>query len=128
MQMSADIVRIVQSYKDHVLYAAAEIRESPCRHAGWLLTEPIIQDRNIVRCKAPQSIHVMLNPPKVHPLRIHIKELAEFSAVYVLLDPLDGDVILEYVADHQHPLVAFGQFDQLSTFSFGAGQRLLDQH
>src|SRR5439155_27234820 len=108
MQVSANSTRILQRHKNDVFDSVAEIRKSSGHHGYRFLFYPVVHDGYIVRCEAPQGAYVVLDPAKVHPLRIHIEDPAKLLLIKIGLDSLHRGVEFENVAYHEHPPMFLG--------------------
>ena len=75
-------------------------------------SEPVAQDREVVRTEVPHDADVGLVQAEVHATRRDEVDLAEIAGVDQLLDRPHGRAVQERVARHEHEVALGGQLDQ----------------
>ena len=83
--------------------------------------------RHVVRAQRPERVLVRPQHAQVEPVRVDVADVAQLAAVDELLERLHAGVVLEQVADHQHPLArSRGGHDLLGLLD-RLRERLLDE-
>ena len=81
-----------------------------------------------MRRDGPERINVPLDPTQIHAITIGIIDVANRALFHQFANLPDGGVVLERMPDHEYPLLALRQCNQLSCFRGGHGERFFDQH
>ena len=84
--------------------------------------------RDVVRREAPEDVFFGPDLADVQAVRIEIVDLAERAVSNQPLQPENGRVVLQDVADHQHTAFRSRQLHQRLAVHHVDGERLLDEH
>src|SRR6266851_5475372 len=52
----------------------------------WFLLDDVVQDRQIVRCKVPRHIYVVLEETQIHSRRVIVVEIPQSTVIHQLPD------------------------------------------
>ena len=81
-----------------------------------------------MRAEAPQRVLVGADLAEVQPVAVDVVDLlAELARVRQLLEPLHARVVLEQMADHQHPAACVGRRHRTLRVGHRLRQRLLHE-
>ena len=111
----------VRRSRDH---AAAAQR----RHVARRLTEPVLEDREVVRPEVPDDARVRLVQPQVHATRRDEVDVAELTRHDQLLHELHGRAVEERVPRHEHEPALRGESHELLPLLERRGEWLFDEH
>ena len=90
-------------------------------------SEPVAEDREVVRAEVPDDADVRLVEAEVHAARRDRVDVAELTRLDQLADLVDRWAVEERVARHQHEPELRGELGELDRFLRRAGERLLDE-
>ena len=76
----------------------------------------------------PEDVLLGADLPEVQAIRVDVLDAAELSLVDQALEPQDGGVVPEQVANHEHSSVARGEARELFTLLDRKAQRLFDEY
>ena len=96
--------------------------------ARRFLPDDVVHDRQIVRCKVPHHVRIMLEETEVHAHGVEVHDLAQTPVVHQFLDLPDRARVHERVVHHQCQLVLVCELDEFLAMRGTFGHRLLEQH
>ena len=94
---------------------------------GRLLAEEPEDHGEVVHAERPERVLVRADPPEVHAVAVHDRDLAELAAVDELLHLPQPRVVEQQVAGHEHEAAGACQLDQLLHLRALHRRRLLDE-
>ena len=95
--------------------------------AFGLLADQRQDHRNVVRREAPQDALLAPDLPEIEPARVEVAQPAELAVAYRLLQPDEGSVVLQQMADHQGAFALSRDSAQRLGMADVERQRLLDE-
>src|SRR5262245_29274000 len=81
-----------------------------------------------MRGETPQGVFFAPDLAHTEPVRIDVFNSSECPAVNELLQPDDGGMVMQEMADHQHAVVAASRMDHLDSVLPLERKRFLDEH
>ena len=81
-----------------------------------------------MRCEIENDIHVRLVEPEVQARAIEVEEPSEVPPAHEVAQLMDGRVVLEGVARHEHHAGDVGRLDEGPCCIGGGRHRFFDQH
>jgi hypothetical protein len=120
--------RVFQAEEDDIINAILHVGHSLPRDGQRLrISEPVLDDADIMRGKIPQGINIRANTSEVEPLTVNIANVAQLAAIDQLFDIPDGGIEQERMPHHDESVVFRGNSRDLIDLDHTGGQWLFHE-
>src|SRR3954453_14805392 len=127
MQVRGDPGREAHEREHDVLDALAHVALAARLERVRLLVGEVQQDRDVVRAKAPQRVLLGPQLAQVQAIAVDVVDRPQLAGRRDLLELVHARVVLEQVADHEHPARRARRLDRALGVGDRLRERLLDE-